>query len=146
MTDRILILNGPNLNLLGTREPATYGSETLSDVEAACERLGAELDFEVSTFQSNHEGALVDKIQEAGREATGVVFNPGAYSHTSIALRDAISGSGALVVEVHISNIHARERFRHHSHITPVAKGMICGLGTEGYLLAIRALAVHMKR
>ncbi|WP_425418608.1 type II 3-dehydroquinate dehydratase [Oricola indica] len=146
MTDRILILNGPNLNLLGTREPATYGSETLSDVEAACERLGAELGFEVSTFQSNHEGALVDKIQEAGREATGVVFNPGAYSHTSIALRDAISGSGALVVEVHISNIHARERFRHHSHITPVAKGMICGLGTEGYLLAIRALAVHMKR
>ncbi|WP_223478629.1 type II 3-dehydroquinate dehydratase [Oricola indica] len=146
MTDRILILNGPNLNLLGTREPATYGSETLSDVEATCERLGAELGFEVSTFQSNHEGALVDKIQEAGREATGVVFNPGAYSHTSIALRDAISGSGALVVEVHISNIHARERFRHHSHITPVAKGMICGLGTEGYLLAIRALAVHMKR
>ena len=146
MTDRILILNGPNLNLLGTREPATYGSETLSDVEAACERLGAELGFEVSTFQSNHEGALVDKIQEAGREGTGVVFNPGAYSHTSIALRDAISGSGALVVEVHISNIHARERFRHHSHITPVAKGMICGLGTEGYLLAIRALAVHMKR
>lgn len=146
MTDRILILNGPNLNLLGTREPATYGSETLSDVEAACERLGAELGLEVSTFQSNHEGALVDKIQEAGREGTGVVFNPGAYSHTSIALRDAISGSGALVVEVHISNIHARERFRHHSHITPVAKGMICGLGTEGYLLAIRALAVHMKR
>ena len=146
MTDRILILNGPNLNLLGTREPATYGSETLGDVEAACERLGAELGFEVSTFQSNHEGALVDKIQEAGREGTGVVFNPGAYSHTSIALRDAISGSGALVVEVHISNIHARERFRHHSHITPVAKGMICGLGTEGYSLAIRALAVHMKR
>lgn len=146
MTDRILILNGPNLNLLGTREPATYGSETLGDVEAACERLGAELGFEVSTFQSNHEGALVDKIQEAGREGTGVVFNPGAYSHTSIALRDAISGSGALVVEVHISNIHARERFRHHSHVTPVAKGMICGLGTEGYLLAIRALAVHMKR
>jgi len=146
MTQQIYVLNGPNLNLLGTREPATYGSETLSDVEAACERLGAELGFEVSTFQSNHEGALVDKIQEAGREATGVVFNPGAYSHTSIALRDAISGSGALVVEVHISNIHARERFRHHSHITPVAKGMICGLGTEGYLLAIRALAVHMKR
>ena len=146
MTDTVFVLNGPNLNLLGTREPATYGSETLSDVEAACERLGAELGFEVSTFQSNHEGALVDKIQEAGREATGVVFNPGAYSHTSIALRDAISGSGALVVEVHISNIHARERFRHHSHITPVAKGMICGLGTEGYLLAIRALAVHMKR
>ena len=146
MTDRILILNGPNLNLLGTREPATYGEQTLGDVHAACERLGAELGFEVSTFQSNHEGELVDKIQEAGRDGIGIVFNPGAYSHTSIALRDAIAGSGAVVVEVHISNIHARERFRHHSHVTAVAKGMICGLGTDGYLLAIRALAVHMKR
>lgn len=146
MTDRILILNGPNLNLLGTREPATYGSETLGDVHASCERLGAELGLEVSTYQSNHEGDLVDRIQEAGRDGVGIVFNPGAYSHTSIALRDAIAGSGAVVVEVHISNIHAREAFRHHSHVTPVAKGMICGLGTEGYLLAIRALAVHMKR
>ena len=146
MTHRILILNGPNLNLLGTRDPATYGAQTLADVIAACEKLGAELGFEVSSFQSNHEGELVDRIQQAGLEGTGIVFNPGAYSHTSIALRDAISGAGALVVEVHISNIHARERFRHHSHVTPVAKGMICGLGTEGYLLAIRALAVHMKR
>lgn len=146
MTDRILILNGPNLNLLGTREPETYGTTTLGDVNAACERLGAELGFEVSTFQSNHEGELVDKLQEAGRDGVGVVFNPGAYSHTSIALRDAIEGARTLVVEVHISNIHARERFRHHSHVTAVAKGMICGLGTEGYLLAIRALAVHMKR
>ena len=146
MTHRILILNGPNLNLLGTRDPATYGAQTLADVIAACEKLGAELGFEVSSFQSNHEGELVDRIQQAGLEGIGIVFNPGAYSHTSIALRDAISGAGALVVEVHISNIHARERFRHHSHVTPVAKGMICGLGTEGYLLAIRALAVHMKR
>ena len=146
MTDRILILNGPNLNLLGTREPETYGTTTLGDVNAACERLGAELGFEVSTFQSNHEGELVDKLQEAGRDGVGVVFNPGAYSHTSIALRDAIEGARTLVVEVHISNIHARERFRHHSYVTAVAKGMICGLGTEGYLLAIRALAVHMKR
>ena len=146
MTDRILILNGPNLNLLGTREPETYGTTTLGDVNAACERLGAELGFEVSAFQSNHEGELVDKLQEAGRDGVGVVFNPGAYSHTSIALRDTIEGARTLVVEVHISNIHARERFRHHSHVTAVAKGMICGLGTEGYLLAIRALAVHMKR
>jgi len=146
MTDRILILNGPNLNLLGTREPETYGTTTLSDVHAACERLGAELGFEVSTFQSNHEGELVGKLQEAGRDGVGVVFNPGAYSHTSIALRDAIEGARTMVVEVHISNIHARERFRHHSYVTAVAKGMICGLGTEGYLLAIRALAVHMKR
>ena len=146
MTDRILILNGPNLNLLGTREPETYGTTTLGDVHAACERLGAELGFEVSTFQSNHEGELVGKLQEAGRDGVGVVFNPGAYSHTSIALRDAIEGARTMVVEVHISNIHARERFRHHSYVTAVAKGMICGLGTEGYLLPIRALAVHMKR
>ncbi|MCB2084811.1 MAG: 3-dehydroquinate dehydratase, partial [Sphingomonadaceae bacterium] len=115
MTHRILILNGPNLNLLGTRDPATYGAQTLADVIAACEKLGAELGFEVSSFQSNHEGELVDRIQQAGLEGIGIVFNPGAYSHTSIALRDAISGAGALVVEVHISNIHARERFRHHS-------------------------------
>ena len=146
MTNRILILNGPNLNLLGTREPETYGTTTLGDVNAVCERLGAELGFEVSTFQSNHEGELVDKLQEAGRDGVGVVFNPGAYSHTSIALRDAIEGARTVVVEVHISNIHARERFRHRSYVTAVAKGMICGLGTEGYLLAIRALAVHMKR
>lgn len=145
MAQRILILNGPNLNLLGTREPGIYGAETLADVNAACERLGAELGFEVSCFQSNHEGQLVDRIQQAGAEGTAIVLNPGAYSHTSIALRDAISGSRALVVEVHVSNIHAREHFRHHSYVTPVAKGMICGLGTEGYLLAIRALAIHMK-
>jgi len=145
MAQRILILNGPNLNLLGRREPAVYGSETLADVEESCRALGAELGLEVDCAQSNHEGELVDALQQAGLDGTGVVFNPGAYSHTSIALRDAISGSGATVVEVHVSNIHARERFRHHSHVTPVSQGMICGLGTQGYLLAIRALAAHMK-
>jgi 3-dehydroquinate dehydratase-2 len=145
MAQSILILNGPNLNLLGRREPATYGSRTLDDVIAACKSLGKELGFEVSAFQSNHEGELVDRLQQAGIEGTGVVFNPGAYSHTSVALRDAIAGSGAVVVEVHISNIHSREHFRHRSYVTPVAKGMICGLGTEGYLLAMRALAVHMR-
>jgi 3-dehydroquinate dehydratase-2 len=145
MAQRILILNGPNLNLLGKREPGIYGSETLADVEKACGALGAELGLEVSCFQSNHEGELVDRLQQAGLEGTGVVFNPGAYSHTSIALRDAIAGSGAIVVEVHVSNIHARERFRRHSHISAVSRGMICGLGTQGYLLAIRALATHMK-
>ncbi|GAB4352208.1 MAG: type II 3-dehydroquinate dehydratase [Oricola sp.] len=146
MAQRILVLNGPNLNLLGRREPGIYGSETLADVEKACQALGAELGLEVSCFQSNHEGELVGKIQQAGLDGIGVVFNPGAYSHTSIALRDAIAGSGATVVEVHVTNIHARERFRHHSHVTPVAKGMICGLGTQGYLLAIRALAAHMTK
>lgn len=146
MTNRILVLNGPNLNLLGTREPATYGATTLDQVNASCEKLGAELGLEVTTYQSNHEGDLVDRIQEAGRDGVGIVLNPGAYSHTSIAIRDAISGSNAQVVEVHITNIHKREQFRHHSHVTAVAQGMICGLGTEGYLLAIRALAVHMKQ
>ena len=142
MTGRhVLVLNGPNLNLLGTREPQTYGYQTLDDVHADCERIGAELGLEVTCFQSNHEGVLVDKVQEAGRAGTAIVFNPGAYSHTSIALRDAIAGSNAMVIEVHLSNIHARESFRHHSHITPVARGMIAGLGAEGYALALRAIA-----
>ena len=146
MPERILILNGPNLNLLGRREPGVYGSETLADVEAACERLGAELGLEISCAQSNHEGELIDKLQQAGHDGTAVVFNPGGYSHTSVALRDAISGAKTRVVEVHISNIHAREEFRHHSYISAVAEGVICGLGTAGYLLAIRSLAAHMKQ
>jgi 3-dehydroquinate dehydratase-2 len=144
MTKRILILNGPNLNLLGTREPSLYGHETLADVESACERLGAELGLEVSCVQSNHEGDLIDRLQQAGREGTGVVFNPGGYSHTSVALRDAIVGASTLVVEIHVSNIHAREEFRNHSYVSAVAKGVICGLGAEGYKLAVRALAAHM--
>jgi len=141
MGKHVLVLNGPNLNLLGRREPDKYGHQTLDDVIMACERLGAELGLEVSHLQSNHEGALVTAVQEAGLAGKAIVFNPGAYSHTSIALRDAIAGSGAEVIEVHITNIHAREAFRHHSTITPVARGMICGLGTDGYLLALRALA-----
>ncbi|TCD14507.1 type II 3-dehydroquinate dehydratase [Oricola cellulosilytica] len=145
MKKRILILNGPNLNMLGTREPSVYGAMTLADIDAECTKLGSELGLVVASFQSNHEGELVEKLQEAGREKIGVVFNPGAYSHTSIALRDAIASSKAMVVEVHISNIHAREPFRHHSYISAVAKGVICGLGTQGYLLAMRALAVHMN-
>ena len=137
----VLVLNGPNLNLLGAREPAVYGHTTLDELHADCERTGAELGLEVICFQSNHEGELIDRIQDAGRNGMAVVFNPGAYSHTSIALRDAIAGSSALVVEVHISNIHARERFRHHSHVSPVARGVIAGLGLEGYGLALRAIA-----
>lgn len=138
---RVLILNGPNLNLLGKREPSTYGHQTLDDVIALCREVGAASGIEIEAAQSNSEGELVTLIQQAGASGTPVVFNPGAYAHTSIALRDAISGSGARVIEVHISNIHARETFRHHSMIAPVAEGVIAGLGVKGYALAITALA-----
>lgn len=141
MGRHVLILHGPNLNLLGRREPEVYGSQTLDEVNAACERLGAELGLEVAHHQSNHEGDLVDRVQQAGADGIAVIFNPGGYGHTSVALRDAIAGSAAHVIEVHISNTHARERFRHLSMIAPVCKGSICGLGTAGYLLALRALA-----
>lgn len=142
----ILVLNGPNLNLLGTREPAVYGSQTLADVQALCvaecHKLGFKLDFR----QSNHEGVLVDAIQEAGRAQAagtlaGVVFNAGAYTHTSVALHDAVKGAGVTVIELHISNVHAREAFRHHSFLSPVAKGVMAGFGVNGYALAISALA-----
>jgi 3-dehydroquinate dehydratase-2 len=143
---RILVLNGPNLNLLGTREPQIYGSATLVDVqklcEAACAQHGVALDFQ----QSNHEGELVDAIQTAGKaqaagELIGCVLNAGAYTHTSIALADAIKGSALTCIELHISNVHAREAFRHHSYLSAVCKGVICGLGVQGYALAIAALA-----
>jgi 3-dehydroquinate dehydratase-2 len=143
---KIIVLNGPNLNLLGQREPATYGHATLADVEAscraACDRLGLGLDC----VQSNHEGELIDALQAAGRgvrsgEVLGVVFNAGAYTHTSIALHDAIKGAEVPVVEVHISNVHARESFRHHSYISPAAVGIVVGFGVEGYVLAIEGLA-----
>lgn len=137
----VLVLNGPNLNLLGTREPGVYGAATLADVEASCrakaEALGLALEFR----QSNHEGDLIDWIHEAGRRKAAVVINPGAYTHTSIALHDAIRGTGVTVVEVHLSNVHAREAFRHHSYVSPVAKGVIVGLGPLGYLLALDAIA-----
>ncbi|MBA4783186.1 MAG: type II 3-dehydroquinate dehydratase [Rhizobiales bacterium] len=140
----VLILNGPNLNLLGTREPGVYGSVTLADLEAQCIRDGQRLGLAVSCRQSNHEGELVSAIQEAGHTGSWVVFNPGAYTHTSIALHDAIIGSRCNVIEVHISNIHARETFRHHSYIAPVAKGSIVGLGTSGYSLALQAIRDHL--
>jgi 3-dehydroquinate dehydratase II len=144
--ERALVINGPNLNLLGAREPALYGSSGLADVEALCRRTAEELGLEVELRQSNHEGELVDWLQEAGRaeqagELIGVVLNPGAYGHTSIALHDAILGTGLTVVEVHISNVHAREEFRHHSYVSSVAAGVIVGLGVQGYPLAVRALA-----
>ena len=140
------ILNGPNLNLLGTREPGIYGSLTLADIEANCREKAAALGFSAVEFrQSNHEGVLVDWIQEAGRRGAGVVMNPGAYTHTSIALHDAIKGTGVPVVEVHISNVHARESFRHRSFVSPVAAGVIVGLGPLGYTLALEALAGLLK-
>jgi 3-dehydroquinate dehydratase-2 len=142
---KVLVLNGPNLNLLGQREPAQYGSDTLATVEALCKEAGERLGVEVECRQSNHEGVLIDWIHEAGREIAagnmlGVVMNPGAFTHTSIALHDAIKGASATLIELHISNVHARESFRHHSYISPAARGIIVGLGIKGYALAIDAL------
>ena len=142
---KILVLNGPNLNLLGTREPAQYGHQTLADVERLCADTGAAAGVAIECRQSNHEGQLIDWLHEAGREVAagnmlGVVFNAGAYTHTSVALHDAIKGASVPVIEVHISNVHAREAFRHHSYISPAAKGIIIGLGVQGYALAIEAL------
>ena len=142
----ILILNGPNLNLLGQREPALYGHATLADVEAMCADAAQRLDHKTECFQSNHEGALIDKIHAAGEqfrngELLGVVLNAGAFTHTSLALHDAIKGVAPLpVVEVHISNVHAREEFRHHSWISPAAAGIVVGFGVDGYVLAIEGL------
>jgi 3-dehydroquinate dehydratase-2 len=142
----VLVLNGPNLNLLGTREPAVYGAQTLADVEALCVKACATHGFTLDFRQSNHEGVLVDAIQEAGRAQmagtlAGVVFNAGAYTHTSVALHDAVKGSGVSMIELHISNVHAREAFRHHSYLSPVARGVLAGFGVQGYALAIAALA-----
>jgi 3-dehydroquinate dehydratase II len=142
----ILVLNGPNLNLLGTREPSVYGASTLADVEALCRDAALAHGHTVDCRQSNHEGVLVDAIQEAGRAfaagtLVGVVFNAGAYTHTSVALHDAIKGTGVPVIEVHISNVHARESFRHHSYLSPAAAGIVVGFGIDGYRLAIEGLA-----
>ena len=144
-TLKILVLNGPNLNLLGTREPAVYGHTTLADVEALCQAAAAERGAEVECRQSNHEGLLIDWIHAAGvqyraGDLVGVVFNAGAYTHTSVALHDAIKGAGLPVIEVHISNVHAREAFRHHSYLSPAAAGIVVGFGVDGYVLAIDGL------
>ena len=141
MTQPILVLNGPNLNLLGQRQPEIYGRETLADVVAALARLAAELGVAVACHQSNHEGQLVDWIQEARKDAAGIIINPGAYSHTSVAILDALNAFEGPVLEVHISNIHKREAFRHHSFVSSRADGVIAGFGTEGYLLALRRMA-----
>lgn len=140
----ILILNGPNLNLLGTRQPEVYGRTTLADIRALCEAEAAQLTLTIEFAQSNHEGVLVDMIHEARTRHAGIVLNAGAYTHSSIALMDAISSVALPLVEVHLSNIHAREPFRHKSFIAPVALGQICGFGATGYVLALRALAAHL--
>jgi 3-dehydroquinate dehydratase II len=168
----ILVLQGPNLNLLGTREPGVYGAQTLESVHASMHQLASTLDgVSLECYQSNHEGALIDKIHaltgivadvpdvlsdakdvaniiksKPSLKIAGLIINPGAYTHTSIAIRDAISGVNVPTVEVHISNIHAREAFRHESKIAPVCVGQICGLGTEGYLLALRYLVQHLGK
>ncbi len=141
----ILILNGPNLNLLGLREPAVYGSATLADVEALCRDTAAKHGCTVECLQSNHEGVLLDTLQAAGQrvkagELVGVVFNPGAFTHTSVALHDAIKGAEVPVIEIHISNVHAREPFRHHSYVSPAAAGIVVGFGIHGYAIAIEGL------
>jgi 3-dehydroquinate dehydratase II len=141
----MLILNGPNLNLLGQREPEVYGTATLADVEALCRAAGARLGLDIEFRQSNHEGELIDWVHSAGPryssgELTGVVLNPGAFTHTSIALHDAIKAASAPVVEIHISNVHAREPFRRHSYISPAAAGIIIGFGVHGYVLAIEGM------
>lgn len=141
---RILVLNGPNLNLLGTREPEVYGSMTLDDIITGLAARAGDAGAAISHFQSNSEGALIDALQKARTEADGVVFNPGAYTHTSVALRDAISSIDVPVVETHLSNVHAREEFRHTSLLSAVCLGVVGGFGAESYTLALYALLAHL--
>jgi 3-dehydroquinate dehydratase-2 len=138
---KVLVINGPNLNLLGKREPGLYGHTTLEEIESRVTALGVELGLKVEFVQSNSEGTLVDAVQSAAGRAAAIVINPAAYTHTSIALRDAIKAVGLPAVEVHLSNIHAREEFRHTSLTAPACRGVIAGFGAEGYLLALRAVA-----
>jgi len=144
---QILVLHGPNLNLLGSREPEVYGRETLDDINRRIASEAAAKSVSIAFFQSNHEGALIDRIHQAREEGVaGIIINPGGYTHTSIALRDAISAVSIPAVEVHLSNIHAREAFRHHSYIAAVAVGQVCGFGSAGYLLALDGLLSTLKR
>jgi 3-dehydroquinate dehydratase-2 len=145
MTETIYVLNGPNLNLLGKRQPEIYGRETLADVEADCVRLAGELGLTVRFLQSNAEHQLIDWIHEARDEAAGIVINPAAYTHTSVAILDALNAFEGPVIEVHISNVHRREAFRHHSYVSLRADGVIAGLGPLGYQLALRRLAALLR-
>jgi len=142
---RALILNGPNLNMLGVREPSIYGHDTLDDISRNCQKRAGELGLQIDFRQSNHEGELVTWIQQARGAAAGIIINPGAYGHTSIALLDALLITELPVIEVHLSNIFRREEFRHHTYVSQAASGVICGLGAQGYLLALEALATLLK-
>ena len=142
----ILVLQGPNLNLLGKREPGIYGKTTLEDIHRLLEQEAALLQMQISPFQSNHEGGLIDAIHGAIAQHHGILINPGAYTHTSVAIRDAIAAVALPTVEVHLSNIHQREPFRHHSYIAPIAIGQICGFGAESYRLGLQALVHHLRQ
>jgi 3-dehydroquinate dehydratase-2 len=141
----VLVLNGPNLNLLGTREPTIYGAETLDDVARRCREAGERLDLAIDFRQSNAEHRLIDWLHEARETQQGIVINPAAYTHTSVAIADALSAIAKPVIEVHISNIHKRESFRHHSYVSAVAEAVICGCGTQGYVLALERMAEILK-
>ena len=143
---KVLVLNGPNLNLLGTREPEIYGSTTLADIEQKMAACAAEAGIAIDFYQSNHEGNLVDKVQEANHNYDYIIFNAAAFTHYSIALRDAIAAIDVPLIEVHISNIHQREEFRHNSVIAPVAMGQICGLGIESYMAALEAVIYKLRK
>ena len=140
----VLILNGPNLNLLGTRQPEVYGKTTLADIETLCVKHGQDIDIKVSFEQSNHEGVLIDAIHAARETHQGIILNAGAYTHTSIALMDAIASVELPAIELHLSNVHAREEFRHTSYIAKVSLGIICGFGAYGYVLAMDAIKQHL--
>ncbi len=145
MQKKIIVLNGPNLNLLGAREPETYGTTTLDEISALVSKHAAGHGLEAEFRQTNIEGTLVDWVQEAGKSADGIILNAAAYTHTSIALHDAVSAIGTPVIEVHLSNVFAREEYRHHSYISDVAVGVICGFGATGYVLAVDALAAMLR-
>ena len=142
---RVLVLSGPNLNLLGSREPGIYGAETLAGINAGLTTVAANLGVAIDFFQSNHEGSIVDAIHQACGKYQGLIINPAAYTHTSIAIRDALGSVGLPFVEVHLSNVYRREEFRHVSLTAPLAIGQICGFGCESYLLGLRALFSHLK-
>ncbi len=144
---QVLVLHGPNLNLLGTREPGVYGATTLAEIDADLRRIAQEAGVALESYQSNHEGGLVDRIQAAGRDGTRfIIINPAAYTHTSVAIRDALAAVALPFVEVHLSNIHKREPFRHHSYVSALAEGVICGLGPTGYRLALQFAIQQLSR